>query len=74
MDGAANLRHFDGVLKGIEGRDLILLPEMFTTGFAMEAAASSLPQEEVVAWLHQHAKASNALVGGSAAIQTEKAR
>lgn len=72
MDGAANLRHFDGVLKGIEGRDLILLPEMFTTGFAMEAAASSLPQEEVVAWLHQHAKASNALVGGSAAIQTEK--
>lgn len=72
MDGAANLRHFDGVLKGIEGRDLILLPEMFTTGFAMEAAESSLPQEEVVAWLHQHAKASNALVGGSAAIQTEK--
>ncbi|MDO6409262.1 amidohydrolase [Pantoea phytobeneficialis] len=72
MDGAANLRHFDGVLKGIEGRDLILLPEMFTTGFAMEAAESSLPQEEVVAWLHQHAKASNALIGGSAAIQTEK--
>lgn len=72
MDGAANLRHFDGVLKGIEGRDLILLPEMFTTGFAMEAAESSLPQEDVVAWLHQHAKASNALVGGSAAIQTEK--
>nr|WP_310615969.1 amidohydrolase [Pantoea cypripedii] len=72
MDGAANLRHFDGVLKGIEGRDLILLPEMFTTGFAMEAAESSLPQEDVVAWLHQHAKTSNALVGGSAAIQTEK--
>ncbi len=21
MDGAANLRHFDGVLKGIEGRE-----------------------------------------------------
>ncbi|WP_058972911.1 amidohydrolase [Type-D symbiont of Plautia stali] len=72
MDGAANLRHFDGVLKGIEGRDLILLPEMFTTGFAMEAAESSLPQEQVVEWLHHHAKASNALVGGSAAIQTEK--
>lgn len=49
MDGAANLRHFDGVLKGIEGRDIILLPEMFTTGFAMEAAESSLPQDDVVA-------------------------
>ncbi|MCP6122413.1 amidohydrolase, partial [Klebsiella pneumoniae] len=72
MDGAANLRHFDGVLKGITGRDIILLPEMFTTGFAMEAAESSLPQDDVVAWLHAHAQTSNALVGGSAAIQTEK--
>ena len=72
MNGEANLHHFDGVLKGIEGRDLILLPEMFTTGFAMEAAESSLPQEKVVEWLHGHAKTSNALVGGSAAIQTEK--
>ncbi|MDY0924756.1 amidohydrolase [Enterobacter sp. CFBP8995] len=72
MDGAANLRHFDGVLKGIEGRDIILLPEMFTTGFAMEAAERSLPQDQVVAWLHAHAQTSNALVGGSAVIQTEK--
>ncbi|ORM73624.1 amidohydrolase [Pantoea wallisii] len=70
MDGPANLRHFDGVLKGIEGRDIILLPEMFTTGFAMEAAESSLPQDEVVAWLHGHAKSTHALIGGSAAIQT----
>ncbi|WP_394521083.1 amidohydrolase [Pantoea sp. SGAir0184] len=73
MDGAANLRHFDEVLQGLTGRDVILLPEMFTTGFAMEAAASSLPQDQVVAWLHGHAKALNALVGGSAAIQSDQA-
>ncbi|MHB2056405.1 amidohydrolase [Pantoea dispersa] len=72
MDGAANLRHFDEVLQGLTGRDVILLPEMFTTGFAMEAAASSLPQEQVVAWLHGHAKALNALVGGSAAIKGDQ--
>ncbi|MBU5377054.1 MAG: amidohydrolase [Pantoea sp.] len=72
MDGEANLRHFDAVLEGVTGRDLILLPEMFTTGFAMEAAQRSLPQAQVVAWLRKHAEASNALVGGSAAIQTEK--
>lgn len=71
MDGEANLRHFDQVLKGIHGRDVILLPEMFTTGFAMEAAKSSLPQAQVVEWLHGHARATDALVGGSAAIQTE---
>jgi len=72
MDGEANLRHFDAVLEGVTGRDLILLPEMFTTGFAMEAAQRSLPQAQVVDWLHKHAEASDALVGGSAAIQTEK--
>ena len=38
MDGPANLRHFDRQLEEITGRDVIVLPEMFTTGFAMEAA------------------------------------
>lgn len=71
MDGEANLRHFDEQLAGLTGRDLIILPEMFTTGFAMEAAQSSLPQARVVEWLHYHARRSDALVGGSAAIQTE---
>lgn len=71
MDGEANLRHFDAQLAGLTGRDLILLPEMFTTGFAMEAAKSSLPQAQVVEWLHQHARRTDALVGGSAAIQTD---
>lgn len=71
MDGEANLRHFDAQLAGITGRDLILLPEMFTTGFAMEAAKRSLPEAQVVEWLHQHARRTDALVGGSAAIQTE---
>lgn len=71
MDGEANLRHFDAQLAGITGRDLIVLPEMFTTGFAMEAAKSSLPEAQVVEWLHQHARSTDALVGGSAAIQTE---
>lgn len=71
MDGESNLRHFDEQMDGLTGRDLILLPEMFTTGFAMEAAKSSLPQAQVVEWLHQHARRNDALVGGSAAIQTE---
>ncbi len=30
MDGPANLRHFDRQLEGITGRDVIVLPEMFT--------------------------------------------
>ena len=72
MDGPANLRHFDRQLEGITGRDVIVLPEMFTTGFAMEAAQQSMPQDEVVAWMHAKAQQTNALIAGSAALQTER--
>ncbi|OSM99738.1 carbon-nitrogen hydrolase [Lonsdalea populi] len=72
MDGPANLSHFDALLENITGRDLILLPEMFTTGFAMEAAGHSLEQSVVEAWLCQWAQRTNALIGGSVAVQTPK--
>ena len=72
MDGPANLRHFDRQLETITGRDVIVLPEMITTGFAMEAAQQSLPQAEVVAWMHDKARQTNALVAGSAALQSER--
>lgn len=70
MDGPANLRHFDRQLEEITGRDVIVLPEMFTTGFAMEAAKQSMPQDEVVAWMHARAQETNALIAGSVALQT----
>ena len=72
MDGPANLRHFDRQLEEISGRDVIVLPEMFTTGFAMEAAKQSMPQDEVVARMHAKAQETNALVAGSVALQTER--
>ena len=72
MDGPANLRHFDRQLEGITGRDIIILPEMFTTGFAMEAAKQSLPQADVVAWMQARAQQTQALIAGSAALQTER--
>ncbi|ELY2648004.1 amidohydrolase, partial [Cronobacter sakazakii] len=71
MDGPANLRHFDVLLEAVQGRDLIVLPEMFTTGFAMEAAQSSLPEETVVAWMQEKARQTDAMVAGSAALQSE---
>ncbi|SQC22899.1 hydrolase [Klebsiella pneumoniae] len=50
---------------------MIVLPEMFTTGFAMEAAKQSLPEADVVEWMHARAAQSQALIAGSAALQTE---
>ncbi|MFG1175715.1 amidohydrolase [Erwiniaceae bacterium CAU 1747] len=70
MDGVANLHFFDSLLEGLKGRDLIVLPEMFTTGFAMEAAKKSLSESEVIAWLQAKAAGTHAMVAGSAAIQT----
>jgi len=51
---------------------VIVLPEMFTTGFAMEAATRSLSQEEVVSWMREKAQQTNALIAGSAALQTDR--
>ncbi len=68
--GEANLRHFDALLPSMTGRDLIVLPEMFTTGFAMDAGESALPEQQVIDWLHTWAVKTNALVGGSVALKT----
>jgi len=64
MDGTANLRHFDLCLESVSGRDLIILPEMFTTGFAMEAALQSLPEEQVIDWMHHKAQQTQAMLSG----------
>ena len=70
MDGPANLRHFDRQLEGITGRDVIVLPEMFTSGFAMEAAAASLAQDDVVNWMTAKAQQCNALIAGRVALRS----
>lgn len=72
MDGPANLRHFARQMEDIAGRDVIVLPEMFTTGFAMEAAAQSMAEEDVVAWMREQAQRTQALIAGSAALQTPR--
>lgn len=71
-DGAANLRHFDALLAPITGRDLTVLPEMFTTGFAMDAGESALPEQQVIDWLHGWAVKSHTMVGGSVALNTDE--
>ncbi|GAA3543229.1 amidohydrolase [Zobellella aerophila] len=71
-DGPANLAHFDGLLARLHDQDLIVLPEMFTTGFAMDAARHALPESEVYDWLFDHAQRLHAMIGGSVALQTEQ--
>lgn len=69
----ANRKYFTAVFEGLKGKtDLIVLPEMFTTGFSMqpELHAESV-NGETVQWLKQQAKALNAAICGSMATLIE---
>ena len=53
--------------------DLIVLPEMFTTGFMMQPEMHSEPMEaDTLAWMREQASLLNAALCGSIAMQVEK--
>ena len=63
----ANLNHFEEKISGIQQPvDIILLPEMFTTGFTMNAADfAETGKSKTVKWLSLMASRTGALVIGS---------
>ncbi|MFP9116683.1 amidohydrolase [Flavobacterium sp. RNTU_13] len=72
-DAAANRAHFTQLIDTIQETDLIVLPEMFTSGFTMNAAgASEAPNGTSVAWMQQMAQAKNCAVTGSIAIKEDE--
>lgn len=70
-DKQENLKMFDSLLKNlVDETDLILLPEMFSTGFSMEA--ERLYEEmngECVSWMKAIAKEKDAAIAGSLIIK-----
>jgi omega-amidase len=72
-DPEANRRHFADVVAPLAGKtDLVVLPEMFTTGFTMKPEELAEPADGVTrAWLKQQARALDAAVGGSVAVRDE---
>src|SRR5258705_7798596 len=58
--------HFDSVR---EETDIIVLPEMFSTGFTMNAAVAENMNGETVAWLKQQAQRKKCVITGSLLIQ-----
>jgi predicted amidohydrolase len=69
-DPAANRAHFAEVLAPLRGAtDLVVLPEMFTSGFTMKPEQYSEPADgETRAWLLEQAATLDAAVGGSVAV------
>ena len=71
QDAAANRATLDVALARLtRPTDLIVLPEMFTTGFSMAAEELAEPMDgPTVAWLRAHAAAHHAVVTGSVIIE-----
>ena len=70
---AANRAHFDTLLAPLAGRtDVVVLPEMFTTGFTMQPQGVAERMDgETVAWLRGRAKQLDAVITGSLVIEEE---
>jgi len=66
-DKKANLKMFDQKIAAITTHtDLIILPEMFTTGFSMNAASLAEDMDgETKQWMAKKAKEKNAVITGS---------
>ncbi|WP_339487493.1 amidohydrolase [Pseudomonas sp. EL_65y_Pfl2_R95] len=70
QDPAANREHFEQLLESVKGADLVVLPEMFSTGFSMESAKLAEPEEGPTSqWMIAQASRMNAVVTGSLIIQ-----
>ena len=70
-DAGRNLADFDRAIDGID-TDLVVLPEMFTTGFSMDAPGLAEPADgPAVRWMQEKARAMGAAVCGSLIIKAE---
>lgn len=70
-DKPANFKHFDELINAIElDTDLIVLPEMFTTGFSMNAEQLyDVSEGKTLEWIKQRANEKNAAITGSVIIK-----
>ena len=70
-DAEANRAHFEEKITGItENTELIVLPEMFTTGFSMNPEILAEPMEgATVAWMKRVSQKKRAVITGSVIIK-----
>jgi len=73
QDAEANRAQFAAALGHLKGEtDLVLLPEMFTTGFTMKPETHAEPADGPTrAWLLEQARILDAAVGGSVAVNDD---
>ncbi len=69
-EASKNRELFDSLTEGLQGRaDLVILPEMFTTGFTMNSARLAEPMSgETIRWMREKAVRLGAVITGSLII------
>ncbi len=71
-DPATNLQHFDQLLSSTSVEaDLIILPEMFSTGFTMQPEKVAHHAPATIEWMKEKAREKNAVLTGSIVVETE---
>ncbi len=64
-----NLFRYEKLIEKMEPSDLLVLPEMFNTGFSMQATETAEEMDgETVTWMQKMAKSKNMAITGSLAI------
>jgi omega-amidase len=68
-DPLANLDNFEKLINGIGATDLIVLPEMFSTGFTMKPGAVAETMDgDTIGWMKKIAAANDCAITGSLVI------
>lgn len=71
-DPQANRQRFESLLTEAAGADLIVLPEMFTTGFSMDSASLAEPEQGPTHhWLLEQAQRLDAVITGSLIVRDD---
>src|SRR3982750_7040 len=71
-DPAANREYYGALMDAVQGSDLILLPETFTSGFSNEAIHNAETMDgPTVAWLREQSRARGSAISGSAQLRVD---
>jgi predicted amidohydrolase len=73
LDKKANLNYLDSILDSYESYDLILLPETFTTGFAIAEENIAEPEEGgvVLKWMLLKSQMLSSVIAGSVLVENK---
>lgn len=68
----ANIQHFEALLKEIKQTDIIVLPEMFSTGFSMNTSLAEDKNGSTIQWMKRMAVKKQSVVCGSVMIKEQQ--